>query len=488
MMPSCTENLQNWINSKKNIVISDSYHIKEDNWSTDPLVLHSYSQDLWPRKLLELRERGPADPTVDLVIWPETTQEVSGIVIWASKVDAMICPYGAGSGVCGAVIPAANEKRLKVLIDLKKMHEVTKIDPVSMTVSAQTGIIGENLERALNQEGYTLGHFPSSIYCSTLGGYLAARSAGQFSTKYGKIEDMVLSLEVVLPNGKVVETSRAPRSAMGPDWTQLLLGSEGTLGVVTSATMQIHRLPEKKAFLSFSAKEISHAIHFARNLMQSGVRPAVIRIYDSLETSLTVSKDNLTSDHYEGGCVVVVLFEGITDLVNAEEKAAKHIAQNYQLRFMGPKMAEYWYVHRYDVSYKQQLILSHEKIVLDTFEIAATWDRLEQVYHTVKKTQIGFGMILAHLSHFYHTGANIYFTLVGHGQTSQKTIPYYDQVWEKILQSAFDSGATLSHHHGVGTQKMHWLNKEKGDLIEIYKKVKHGFDPENRFNANKMGC
>ncbi|MEK7691463.1 MAG: FAD-dependent oxidoreductase, partial [Bdellovibrionota bacterium] len=172
----------------------------------DRLTLLAYSQDLWPRKLLELRESGPlAEPTIDLVCWPENVDQVSSLCKWARDADVILVPYGAGSGVCGATIPLPSERRARVIVDLKKMRKVRSIDRKSMTVVAEAGIMGENLERHLNQEGLTLGHFPSSIYCSALGGYLAARSAGQLSTKYGKIEDMVLSVEFVLPDGTAIE-------------------------------------------------------------------------------------------------------------------------------------------------------------------------------------------------------------------------------------------------------------------------------------------
>ncbi len=162
--------------------------------SRDALTLQAYSQDLWPRRHLEVRENGPAAPTVDCVVWPKDADQVSAIITAGRAFDPAFYPYGAGSGVCGATIPAEDERRLRVLVDLKLMRRVVSIDPISITVRAEAGIIGENLERHLNQEGYTLGHFPSSVYCSSLGGYLATRSAGQLSTKYGKIEDMVLSM------------------------------------------------------------------------------------------------------------------------------------------------------------------------------------------------------------------------------------------------------------------------------------------------------
>ena len=457
--------------------------------SQDPLVLHAYSQDLWPRKLLELRENGPGRLTIDLVAWPESTGQVAELMKWAKAEDAILLPYGAGSGVCGATIPsgASPKERKRVVVDLKKMRKVRALDRQSLVVHAEAGWIGENLERYLNQEGLTLGHFPSSIYCSSLGGYLATRSAGQLSTKYGKIEDMVLSMEVVLADGTVLETGRAPRSAMGPDWTQLLLGSEGTLAFFTAARLQVHPIPQARLMAGFGAKDTVSAMDFARELVQQGIRPAVLRIYDPLETAMTLSSELLSKCGFEGGAAMVVIFEGRTRIAGAELEEANEIAIRMGVQSLGPALAAHWWEHRYDVSYKQQLILSHKRMILDTFELAATWDKLEAVYRAVKGVNAGLGMIMAHLSHFYHTGANIYFTLVSHAGFSGSSAERYDEIWERMLKAACEAGATLSHHHGVGTLKNEWIRKEKGEWVSIFEKVKRGFDPENRLNPHKMG-
>jgi alkyldihydroxyacetonephosphate synthase len=462
--------------------------LQEGECSSDRLTLLAYSQDLWPRKLLELREKGPLEePTVDLVAWPSSTESVVRWTSLARRLDFVLVPYGAGSGVCGATVPVPSEGRPRVLLDLKRMRGIREVDPKSLTVTAEVGWIGENLERELNSRGYTLGHFPSSIYCSSLGGYLATRSAGQLSTKYGKIEDLVLSMECVLADGTVLETGRAPRSAMGPDWTQLLLGSEGTLAIFTAARLQIHRLPQERVFQGFAADRIELAIEFARTLLQEGLRPAVLRIYDPLETSLALDSKILKEVGFPGGAAIVVVFEGRSGVTQAEAAESTEVARKLGLTHLGPGLGEHWWKHRYDVSYKQQLILSHEKMVLDTFELAASWDRLEEVYRAVKGAKIGLGLILAHFSHFYHTGANIYFSVVAHAGFRPDSPSQYDAMWEALMGAALGAGATLSHHHGVGTLKNQWVRRERAGWQSVYERVKRGFDPENRLNPGKMG-
>lgn len=455
--------------------------------SRDALTLQAYSQDLWPRRHLELRESGPAAATVDCVAWPESAAQVAEIAKLGTEFDAAFYPYGAGSGVCGATIPADGEPRLRVLVDLKKMRKIVAIDSVSMTVRAEAGVIGENLERHLNQEGFTLGHFPSSVYCSSLGGYLATRSAGQLSTKYGKIEDMVLSMEIVLPSGEILEAGRAPRSAMGPDWTQLFLGSEGTLGFFTVATLQISKMPARRELMGFGARDVAHALRFTREIVQRGLRPAVLRIYDPIETTLFLPSEPLKESGFTGKCAIVAVFEGAEGLTQAEAAEAKHIARELEVQDLGPRLGEYWWEHRYDVSYNQQLILSHDRMILDTFEVAATWDKIEEVYRSVKAVSVGVGVVLGHFSHFYHTGANIYFTLVSHAGSAKSATEPYDRIWRDFMAAALGAGATLSHHHGSGRLKNEWIRKEKAGWIDLFRKVKQALDPENRFNPDKMG-
>lgn len=463
---------------------------KPDQVSSDPTVLSSYGQDLWPRTLLERRATQTLpNRGVDLVVWPETTQQVAELVSFVRDTSERIelLPYGAGSGICGATIPTGEARAYKVMIDMKRLRALRRLDAISQTVTVEVGWIGENLERELNRQGFTLGHFPSSIYCSSVGGYLAARSAGQLSTKYGKMEDLVLSLEVVLPTGEVIETGRAPRSAMGPDWTQLLLGSEGSLCIFTAATLQIQPIAKHRIFRGFAARDMDLAFRWTREVMQAGLRPAALRVYDPLETQLTQSSEMLKEVDFLGGALIIAVWEGQCEKVMAAEvEEAESLAQQTGVQALGSKPAEHWWSHRYAVSYKQSLILSHDNTVLDTFEIAATWDCLPEVYRAVKNSHPGLVLVLAHMSHFYHTGANIYFSLVGHAGLGT-SVEAYDRMWEAILEAALKTGATLSHHHGVGAQKSKWIRRERPAHQALFGRIKRVLDPKNSFNPGKMG-
>jgi alkyldihydroxyacetonephosphate synthase len=217
----------------------------------------------------------------DLVARPTTVAQVQDVVRLAQELEFNLVPWGAGSGVCGGSVATQGG----VILDLKGLARIRRIDTVSQLVEVEAGVNGELLEERLQQEGLTLGHFPSSITCSTVGGWLAARGAGQLSTRYGKVEDMTVAVEVVLPDGSLVSTPVAPRAATGPDWNQVFIGSEGVLGVIVACTLRVHPLPARRRFASFEFPQLSDALEAIRVGLQQGARPAAVRLYDPLDTA-----------------------------------------------------------------------------------------------------------------------------------------------------------------------------------------------------------
>ena len=242
--------------------------------------LASYGRDMWPRLLIGVRAGELPAERPHVVVWPESEREVAAIVRVARELAVPIVPYGGGSGVCGGTVPILGG----ITVDLKRMNELTSVDRDEMIVDVEAGMNGERFERELNRRGYTLGHFPSSIYCSTVGGWLACRAAGQMSTKYGKIEERVAGLSVVTGRGDVVHTDGPVRAERGPNWTQLLLGSEGTLGIITSARLRVAPNPELRVLRGFEVDSVAHGVEAIRRVMQRGLRPAVVRLYDELDT------------------------------------------------------------------------------------------------------------------------------------------------------------------------------------------------------------
>src|SRR5689334_24565063 len=256
--------------------------------------LDTYSRDMWPRLLFARREGELPAPLPDAVVWPESAREVATIVRAARAMKVPVIPYGGGSGVCGGVVPI----RGGITIDLKRMQALRAVRGDELIADVEAGLSGERFERELARRGFTFGNFPSSIYCTTVGGWLATRAAGQLSTKYGKVEDRVAGLTVVTGRGEVIETDGPHRALRGPSWTQLVLGSEGTLGVITSARLRVAPAPQLRVFRGFEVDRVETGVQAIRRVLQRGLRPAVVRLYDELDTLLSSM-----SSHEEAGAV-----------------------------------------------------------------------------------------------------------------------------------------------------------------------------------------
>src|SRR5215468_1356967 len=248
--------------------------------SLRPVDLDTYARDMWPRLLLGYREGRPLPARPYAVVWPEHVREVVAVIKLARAHGVPIVPYGGGSGVCGGAVPIHGG----ITIDTKRMQQIRAVNAAELVCDVEAGLSGERFERELARRGYTFGHFPSSIYCSTVGGWLATRAAGQLSTKYGKVEDRCAGLTVVTGRGEVIETDGPSRALRGPSWTQLLLGSEGTLGVITSARLRLSPAPQLRVFRGFEVDDVAAGVAAIRRVLQKGLRPAVVRLYDEFDT------------------------------------------------------------------------------------------------------------------------------------------------------------------------------------------------------------
>lgn len=495
------------------------------NLSITNLDRLSYCRDLNPMANLATND-GKFGPMPDVIVWPTSTDQVVQLVRLANERRVPLIPYGAGSGVCGGTVPL----RGGVIVDLKKMRRILLLDEKSLTVTAEAGIIGQHLEMELNRFGYTMGHFPSSVYTSTLGGYLAARSAGQLSSKYGKIEDMALGMEVVLGTGEIMRTPVAPRAALGPDWNQVFIGSEGTLGIITSATCRIRPYPPSREFASFVFPDPETGVEAMRLMMQNELRPAAMRLYDELDTVLvgSGSKEGESSDSFfdslpisefgtaiksmvpglirrterffaqradminrlerfaTRGCLLVLTFEGEEELTHAEKALATEICEKGQGVNKGPAPAERWWKNRYHVSYKQSKIFYHGAFV-DTIEMATTWRKVVELYHEVRKAVRDKAFIMAHFSHAYLDGCSVYFTFVSAANDTEKAKHLHRQVWDAAVAACHRVGATLSHHHGIGYLKAPYMHEEHGQTMRLYEALKREMDPAGILNPGKMG-
>src|SRR3989338_10653795 len=438
------------------------------------LLFHAV--DFWPRSFLAQR-LGQSVLLPKAVVRPESVQDIQTLLTWATQKKVAVIPYGGGSGVCGGTEILEES----VTLDMRKLNRIREINVDSSYVTAETGILGPDLENALNQKGFTLNHFPASFHISTLGGWISTRASGQLSTGFGSIEDILLALKVVLPNGHLLETKLTPRSSTGPSLNHLFLGSEGTLGVICEATCQMYRLPPERKFLSFSFQTVSHALLAIRTLIQKNIFPAVIRLYDEVDTQMALSEIGLKAS----GNLLVLMFQGEKEMVEAQKSVAQKIFSQKGLS-LSEKPASHWWEHRFDLNEKKVAqILSQEGMILDTLEVATTWNHLEELYTEMKKVIESEITVLAHFSHFYMTGGSIYFTFVGSTE-EKEVLTKYDAVWDKAMEACLKVGGTISHHHGIGLLRKKWIQKELGEGWAVLSQIKKTIDPNAILNPKKL--
>ncbi len=468
-----------------------------------------YARDAWPRHLIVEANAPEQREQPALVAWPDSDEQVQALVGLAKQRGIPLVPYGAGSGVCGAVRPSAGS----IVVDSKRLKRSTVLRDEGV-VEVEAGVLGIDLEQALERQGLTVGHFPSSILCSTVGGWVAARGAGQCSSRYGKIEDMLSSADCVLGTGQQVTFTRRTG---GPNPLGLMVGSEGTLGFITRARFSLHPAPRERVFLGYRLASFELGAEAMRTLMQAGLRPAVLRLYDPIDSYLlgrgkvsdersperrssglpggfwlrrALSVPRLLNGGIAGferffsaSATLIVIFEGEPAEARDDAARAERLLRELGAEPLGEGPARAWFSHRYAVSYRQSKVFQ-QGAFNDTLEVAAPWSRLLAVYAAVRRAAGAHALVLAHLSHAYPDGCSIYFTLVATRRGA--ALSRYDSLIDAALGAALSEGATLSHHHGVGRSKAKWLDLELGGGRAALRRVRRAWDPEGLFNPGAL--
>ena len=364
-----------------------------------------------------------------------------------------------------------------IVLDLSALGGIVDVDTTSMVLDVRAGTFGDELEERLRADHcVTLGHWPQSMALSTVGGWLACRSAGQLSNRYGKIEDMVIGLDVVLADGTVVHTGGAPRAATGPDLNQVFVGSEGTLGVITGARLRVHPVPRATRTAAYGLARFGDGLDACRRIVQRGATPAVLRLYDETESQRNFELDS---------CVLLVLDEGDDVIVDAAMTVVAEECESFEV--LDPVYVDRWLAHRNDVSALAPLIRSG--LVVDTFEIAARWSDLEAVTDAVLGAVRCVDGTLAcsvHQSHAYTTGACCYFTFGGQPPPNERE-RYYHAVYDVGMGAALARGAAMSHHHGVGLNRARFLPDALGPAFDVLVALKGALDPRGVLNPGKLG-
>jgi alkyldihydroxyacetonephosphate synthase len=473
---------------------------------TDPRarVLHAYGRSY--RDLVRLR-RGDIPNPPDAVVYPATEEQVVQLIQFCAEKNIALIPFGGGSSVVGGVEP--RDDRVTVTLDLTRLNRLLALDAVSHIATIEAGILGPDLERALNARGFTLGHLPQSFEFSTLGGWLATRGAGLSSTKYGKIESMTVSLRVATPRG-LIETRTVPATAAGPSLLQLLIGSEGTLGVITQATMRLRELPKTKDYRALLFKHFADGVAAIRAMLQSDIVPATVRLSDEDETrSFFFLREEsggwkgfaeraglrvvgARGYSFERGALMILGFEGDADAVRAEKSRGLAVCRSHGAFDVGRGVARAWLRDRYETPYLRDVLMDHG-VLVDTLETATTWANLEhlhaQLAAAITRATESTGsraLVMTHVSHGYRDGASLYVTFLARmargGEIGQ---------WETIKRAATEcimaNGGTLTHHHGVGYEHAPWMQDEIGTRgVEALRAVKDVLDPVNIMNPGKI--
>jgi alkyldihydroxyacetonephosphate synthase len=445
-------------------------------------ILDEAGRDWWPLSAVWATDgRIPARPGA--VARPADTDGVAACIRLAAEHGVPLTPAAGRSGVCGGAVPVAGG----VALDLTGLAGIIDVDATSLRLRVLPGTFGDDLEQQLAEHGVTLGHWPQSVAISTVGGWLACRGAGQYSTRYGKIEDMVVGLEVVDGRGRRFRTGGHPRAATGPDLTQVFVGSEGTLGVITEATLRVRPRPAGSGWAAYRFERFADGLDACRRSLRRGATPAVMRLYDQAESTRQFS-----GDHFDGdGCLLLVLDEGDPEAVDwtlavvNEECRRTPGAAGRDRRLVG-----HWLEHRNDVSALGMVVRAG--LVVDTIEVAGTWSALPRLYEDVTAAIGGVAGTLAataHCSHAYLDGGCLYFTFAGApGTDPSDKDRYYRSAFDAAMSATLAAGGAISHHHGIGLLRGPWLRAALGDeAFAVLADLKAVLDPAGILNPGKLG-
>ncbi len=449
-----------------------------DRLDTRPETLAAHRHDAWMlAQLLDLEGRGAPKPMA--VVHAASTEDVARTLRLCRELRVPVVPFGGGSGVCGAIETSPET----VVLSTRGLDGLVALNDRNLMASFGAGTLGGEAERTVQQHGLTIGQWPQSIELSTVGGWVATRAAGQYSTAYGSIEDVLLALEVVLPDGSIVRTRETPRAAAGPDLRQLFLGSEGTLGVVTEVTFSLRPLPEASGGAAFSFADLRAGIEAIRALMRAGWRPPVVRLYDTIE-----SGRQFADWCPEGRALLLLLHEGAEGAVAAEIEGVAGICAGAGGEAADAACVSHWLEQRNRVPTFLELL--ERGLVVDTIEVASSWDRVAHLYDEVTKAVsavAGVRAVSAHSSHSYRSGTNLYFTFVAKPERREDMAATYRECWQRTMEATIAVGAGISHHHGIGRVRREHLPSELGASgAELLRTIKRSLDPDDLLNPGAL--
>lgn len=436
--------------------------------------------------LLRRKDTGVQDAP-DAVLLPGGEDEVAELLRVCSERRIAVVPFGGGTTVVGGVDPERGGFSSVISLDLRRLDALHSLDEVSGEAELGAGVTGPRAEELLGAHGFSLGHFPQSFQFATIGGFAATRSSGQDSAGYGRFDDMVRGLRVVTPAG-VLDLGRAPASAAGPDLRQLIVGSEGVFGIITSVRVRVHPVSESTRYEAWSFPDFATGAAALRAVIQTGTGPTVIRLSDEAETGVNLATtESIGEQTITGGCLAITVFEGTASHTESRHAETAALLRANGATSLGDAPAKGWERGRFGAPYLRDSLLAAGALC-ETLETATNWSNIPALKAAVTAAlseSLGQALVMCHISHVYPTGASLYFTVVA----GQQDDPI--EQWRRAKAAASDAmvrtGATITHHHAVGADHRPWMRAEIGDLgVQILRSVKATLDPAGILNPGKL--
>jgi alkyldihydroxyacetonephosphate synthase len=461
------------------------------NLTIDDAVRAQHTRGYSTPDLLKLRA-GDASDAPDAVVYPGTHEEVVTVLAACAEHGVAVVPFAGGTSVVGGLVAARDGFTAVIALDVRRLDRMLALDEVSRTATLEAGLRGPQAEALLGARGFTLGHFPQSYEGASIGGYAAARSAGQSSGGYGRFDEMVVGLVVATPRG-TIRLGTAPKSAAGPDLRQLFLGSEGALGVITSVIVDVQPTPAHRVFEGWRFASFTDGAAALRRLAQDGPMPTVVRLSDEVETAINLADPTGSTEPSasSGGCLAITGYEGEPAEVATRREAATTRLAAAGGEPLGEGPGEAWRVGRYRGPYLRDPLLD-SGVLVETLETVTFWSNLDALKAAVTTaltdalTEQGTqALVMCHVSHVYHSGASLYFTVVC--AQGEDPVAQWQRAKARANAAIRSAGAAITHHHGVGTDHRETYAAEIGPLaVEVIRAVKATLDPRGILNPGVL--
>lgn len=447
-----------------------------DSLSCSVTDLEATSHDTWPLTT-KWAMAGRHPNKADVLLRITSFDQVAPILAVATRELIPVTVRALASSVTGQPLPVHGG----IVLDVSAVPATFEVDEVNMTVTVTASHNGGTLEDALQARGLTSGHSPQSLYRSTVGGWLATLATGQFSSLYGGIEDLVVGYTVILASGETIQLNASPRAAMGPDLRQVFIGSEGTLGVITSVTLKVFRLPQTQIVQTFTMPSVHAGLDFLREQASLGLRPFLLRFYDTEEAR------HAMGDREFGSPVLFLGSRGVDRMARAEMETLTELVERFGGQPIGPAGAEGWLARRFDFSTVEKLLASPGGYA-ETIEVAHNWDKIEVLHARLKAALAPLSdQVLAHFSHVYTQGSSMYLILLGTVEDDAAAIERIERIWATTMETCLELGAELSHHHGGGLARSPYSRRSLGSAHLVLSKLKAALDPAGILNPGKLG-